>query len=89
MKRIRKIISFVIAAALSASCLAGCGEEKKSENIVIGSSGPLTGSAAQYGIAVKNAAELAVKEINDAGGVNGTKFEFYFEDDQADPGDKA
>lgn len=89
MKKVKKIVSLALAAVLSASCLAGCGSGEKSTNIVIGGSGPLTGSAAQYGIAVKNAAELAVNEINDAGGVNGVKFELHFEDDEADPGDKA
>ncbi len=89
MKKAKKIISLALAAVLSASCLAGCGAGEKSENLVIGGSGPLTGSAAQYGIAVKNATELAVNEINEAGGVNGVKFELHFEDDEADPGDKA
>ena len=37
----------------------------------IGAIGPETGSAAQYGMAVRNGAELAVKEINEAGGING------------------
>ena len=57
--------------------------------IVIGGSGPLTGSAAQYGVGVKNAIELAVNEINAAGGVNGNTLKLVFEDDEADPGDKA
>ena len=49
----------------------------------------LTGDAAQYGVAVKNAIELAVKDVNDAGGINGTKLSYVFEDDEADSGDKA
>ncbi|MBE6845862.1 MAG: amino acid ABC transporter substrate-binding protein [Ruminococcus sp.] len=89
MKKAKRIISLVLAAVLSVASFAGCASGEKSTNIVIGGSGPLTGSAAQYGIAVKNAAQLAVNEINDAGGVNGTKFELHFEDDEADPGDKA
>lgn len=89
MKKAKRILSLAIAALMSAACLVGCGSGEKSTNIVIGGSGPLTGSAAQYGIAVKNAAQLAVNEINEAGGVNGTKFELHFEDDEADPGDKA
>ena len=89
MKKAKRILSLALAALMSAACLVGCGSGEKSTNIVIGGSGPLTGSAAQYGIAVKNAAQLAVNEINEAGGVNGTKFELHFEDDEADPGDKA
>lgn len=88
MKSTKKILAVAAAAVMAASCFTGCGK-KKSENIVIGGSGPLTGDAAQYGIAVKNAAELAVKEINDNGGINGTNLELVFEDDEADSGDKA
>ena len=49
--------------------------------IKIGGSGPLTGPAAVYGTAVKNAAELAVEEINAKGGL---QFELQFEDDAHD-----
>ena len=52
--------------------------------IKIGGIGPVTGGAAVYGLAVKNAAELAVKEINAAGGINGMQIEFKFEDDVHD-----
>lgn len=89
MKSFKKIAALALAVLMVMSCMAGCGDKKKSENIVIGSMGPLTGTAAQYGTAVKNAAELAIKEINDNGGVNGTKLELIFEDDEADSGDKA
>ena len=51
----------------------------------IGGIGPVTGAAAAYGIAVKNGAELAVKEINAAGGINGCQIEFNFQDDENDP----
>ena len=50
----------------------------------IGSIGPLTGSAAVYGTAVANAAQLAVDEVNAAGGVNGMQLELNFQDDECD-----
>lgn len=50
----------------------------------IGLSGPLTGGAAIYGVAVKNAAQMAVDEINAAGGLNGVLFELTAMDDQHD-----
>lgn len=53
--------------------------------IKIGGIGPVTGGAAIYGQAVKNAEELAVKEINAAGGVNGKQLEVNFQDSQGDP----
>lgn len=48
----------------------------------IGGIGPLTGDAASYGISVKRGAQIAVDEINAAGGVNGMKLELLFEDDE-------
>ena len=53
--------------------------------LVIGGIGPITGAAAVYGNAVKNGAQLAVNEINAAGGVNGMTLELNFQDDEHDP----
>ena len=50
----------------------------------IGGIGPLTGDAALYGNAVLYGAQLAVNEINAAGGINGYKVEFKMEDDMHD-----
>ena len=55
------------------------------DTIKLGVIGPLTGPAATYGIAVQNGADLAVKEINAAGGVDGMMFELKAEDDENDP----
>ena len=52
--------------------------------LVIGGIGPITGAAAVYGNAVKNGAQLAVNEINAAGGVNGMTLELNFQDDEHD-----
>ncbi len=57
---------------------------EKEGTLKIGSIGPLTGDAAVYGNAVKYGAELAVKEINAAGGINGYEVEFKMEDDVHD-----
>lgn len=50
----------------------------------IGGIGPTTGSYAVYGSAVMNAGQLAVDEINAAGGINGYQIEYKFEDDETD-----
>ncbi len=50
----------------------------------IGTIGPLTGSAAAYGQAVANAAQIAVDEINKNGGMNGYQVELKSEDDELD-----
>ena len=50
----------------------------------IGGIGPTTGSAAVYGIAVENGAQIAINEINEAGGINGYQIEYNFQDDEND-----
>ena len=54
------------------------------EGFKIGAIGPSAGGAAVYGLAVKNGAELAIKEINAAGGINGYQIEYNFQDDECD-----
>lgn len=58
--------------------------QSDAKKFYIGGIGPLTGGAAVYGQHVKYGAEIAVKEINAAGGINGTLIEFNFEDDEHD-----
>ena len=53
--------------------------------IKVGVVTPLSGTYAQIGKQVRWGAELAVKEINAAGGVMGRKFELLFEDEEANP----
>ncbi len=54
------------------------------ETFKIGGIGPTTGSAAVYGVAVQQGAQIAIDEINEAGGINGYQIEFSFEDDEHD-----
>ena len=89
--KLKKVLSAALVAAMSVSLLAGCGETKKESTsdsggdvFKIGGIGPTTGDAAIYGTAVKNGAQLAVDEINEAGGINGKQIEYKFEDDQSD-----
>ena len=70
----KKIFKTSLAVALSV-CMAAA-------MTACGGSGPLTGGAAVYGQAVKNAAEIAVDEVNAKGGI---QFELQFEDDAHDP----
>lgn len=88
MKKIRRVLSLLVVTSMMVASLTACGSAKKSDTFFIGGSGPLTGSYAAYGKGVANALELAVKEINAAGGINGTKLEYKYEDDEAD-GEKA
>ena len=85
----KKGLSMLLAAALCAGTLAGCGAAAEDAGAAsasafkIGGTTPLTGAAAIYGNAVKNGAQIAVDEINAEGGA--IQFELKFEDDENDP----
>lgn len=123
----KKMLSLVLAGAMTAALLSGCGSDggnagsttddaanvtedadtsADTENadtadtesadagdaaaagaggtLKIGGIGPLTGGAAVYGIAAMNGSQIAVDEINAAGGVNGMMLELNFQDDELD-----
>ncbi len=86
--KLKKLLALTLSALLCLGTLAGCGGKvnyaKDNTEFVIGVSGPLTGNAAIYGTAVKNAAQIAVDEINAAGGFNGIMFKLVATDDAND-----
>ncbi len=90
MKMMKKIACFGMAAALTVASLTGCGGssnnggDASADTFKIGAIGPVTGAAAVYGQAVKNGADMAIKEINEAGGINGKQIEYNFQDDEHD-----
>jgi branched-chain amino acid transport system substrate-binding protein len=55
------------------------------DTIKIGFFAPITGPAAADGASAKNAVELGLKEVNDAGGVRGKKVELIVYDDRLNP----
>ncbi len=83
MKVFSLMLTMVFCLGLLAACSAG-GYTANNTEFVIGVSGPLTGGAAMYGTAVKNSAQMAVDEINAAGGLNGVKFKLVAMDDMHD-----
>ena len=84
----KKVFAVIMAAAMILSVFAGCGAKTSADpnTIKIGMTGPLTGGASAYGIAVRAGMEIAVEEINAKGGL---QIEFRSEDDEADGSDKA
>ena len=92
----KKVLALLLVAVLCLGCFAACGgnggEEKpvagdnyaaNNTEYLIGCTGPLTGDAASYGISVQNGAQIAIEEINAAGGLNGVMFKFDMKDDKA------
>ena len=87
MKKINKILSVALVAVMVCATLVGCGNSGSTASgdvFKIGGIGPTTGDAATYGTAVKNGIQIAVDEINEAGGINGYQIEYKFEDDEND-----
>ena len=90
MRKMKKVLAVVAVAAMAIASFAGCAKKNTetgstgSDVWKIGGIGPTTGGAAIYGNAVKYGIQIAVDEINAAGGINGCQVEFRFEDDQAD-----
>lgn len=80
MKKFMKLASLACVSAMVLSTTAFA----EGETFKIGSIGPMTGAAAAYGTAVMNAAQIAVDEINEAGGINGAQVEFNPQDDEHD-----
>lgn len=72
------IMGFLAALLLM---LPGCGDP---EPIKIGFVGELSGRRSQIGVAVRNAAQIKVDDINQSGGVNGRPIALIIEDNQGD-----
>ncbi len=95
-KNFKRALSIGLVGAMSMALLAGCGtkdtgnagsDSDAGDKFVIGGLGPITGEAASYGLSVKQGAEIAIEEINKAGGVKvGDKtlqLALNFQDDEA------
>ncbi|MBO5273123.1 MAG: ABC transporter substrate-binding protein, partial [Clostridia bacterium] len=79
----KKLISLALCMIMALSCFAGC-QGGSGNEFILGAIGPLTGTASTYGQSVRNGMQIAVDEINAAGGINGVQVKMLFEDDEAD-----
>ena len=100
MKKFKKAMALGLVFAMCATVAAGCGNDNKqqqpqadgadkqqqtaAEEIYIGGLSPLTGDLAVYGTANTKGAEMAFKEINAAGGINGAQIKFETQDEKGD-----
>ena len=83
-KKSLKIMSVLAGTMLMGSIFAGCGDDAKSDEIKIGANFELTGNVANYGSATLDGLKLAIKEVNDAGGVNGKKITIVDADNKSE-----
>lgn len=85
--KLKKKASLFAAMTLVVGLLAACGEDGKSSNgdtIKIGVNLELSGPVASYGSSEADGIELAVDEINDAGGIDGKTIEIVKVDNKSD-----
>ena len=93
MGKKKPFIVVLIIAMMMTLVLGGCGggaaetpsEEEPASEVVIGFAGAQTGPSATMGNATVQGAELAIEEINAAGGIMGSQIKFVTRDDEADP----
>jgi branched-chain amino acid transport system substrate-binding protein len=81
MKRMPGLMAALALSVLGAAC--GGGEESNTTPIAV--VGPVTGQYASFGQQMKNGAELAVEDVNAAGGVLGKTLDLQIGDDACDP----
>ena len=83
-----KISKYLLAVVVGvAACLASLSGH--ADTIKVGFNVPLTGFAAADGKSARIGAELAVEQVNAAGGINGRNLELVIYDDQASPKESA
>ena len=85
MKKIYAVIVVIVLVLLFAWGFSAKKEVGLKQPITIGAVISLTGPAAQFGEYTKKGMELAVKEINDKGGMDGRPVKVVYEDDATDP----
>ena len=84
-KKSLRLVAALAGTMLMGSMLAGCGgEEAASDEIKIGANFEMTGNVANYGMATLEGLQLAIKEVNDAGGVNGKKITIVTADNKSE-----
>lgn len=80
-----KKIMNVAVAATAALLLFGCSQKKAADSLKIGGVFPLSGDVAVYGVECKNGIDLAIEELNAAGGIGGKQIVLISEDDRGNP----
>jgi len=97
--KMKKYGSIFLASAMLAGVLAGCnsdeggssseGGSNSGDTIKIGGNLELSGGVSSYGSSINDGAKLAIKEINDAGGINGKKLDYVPKDNKSDTAEAA
>lgn len=84
-KRILSAMLVILLIAGMGLLAASCDNNASSNTIKIGAIMPMTGDVSLYGIGTVNSINIAIKEINDAGGIDNKKLQLIVEDDENKP----
>ena len=84
-----RLAALVASGILTCSLFSGCGGDSggnaaNADQIVVGSNFELTGNVAQYGTNAAKGFKLAIKEINEAGGIDGKQIKIVEADNKSD-----
>src|SRR5262245_22787176 len=83
MHRLRRVFATVGVGLTATGCLAAAACSTKSDDIKVGVYGPFTGGSAPMGVSMRNGVQIAIDEINAAGGILGRKVVMVDRDDEA------
>ena len=90
-KKKSRLAAMIVSGLLACSMFTGCGGDSSgggsadnADQIVVGSNFELTGNHAQYGTNAAKGFKLAIKEVNDAGGVNGKQIKIVEADSKSE-----
>lgn len=90
VSKLKKQVLVVLTTMAAVTMLAGCGgDTAKSDTIKMGGNVEITGNSASYGASAKNGIDLAVKELNDQGGILGKKISVSYADNKSEPAEAA
>jgi len=85
MKKAVKFACLAVCAAVAVPAMGYSKSNKDGNTINFGGIFPLSGNVAVYGVECKKGVDLAIEEINAAGGVNGKQLALISEDDEGNP----
>ena len=90
-RKVMSMTSMVVGMTMMGALFAGCGgsDAANSNEIKIGANFELTGGVANYGSQALNGIKLAIKQANDAGGVNGKKINLIVADNKSEASEAA
>lgn len=88
LNRIKKVLCLSMAVGLVVFA-AGCGGQENSDTIKIGANLEMTGTNATFGQSATNGAKLAIKEVNEKGGVLGKQVSLIVADNKSEAAEAA